>query len=244
MILKAIAIDDEILALHKIERYCKQLEMVSLIRKIDNPADALYYLKHHKIDLIFLDIHMDGMSGIELLNQMESKPLVIMTTAFSQYSLKAFDLEVIDYLLKPIRFERFEKAVKKAFERKLLEEAYEGHFKDSNSDDRDYIFVKSGRKTHKVLIDEILYIEGMKDYLSISTFTRKYMVLKVFDDMLKDLPGDKFFRVHRSFIVALDKVDIHEANKLFINNREIPVGGTYKRKFEEVFLNHIRSKVK
>lgn len=244
MIMKAIAIDDEVLALHKIERFCKQSDMLTLLRKIDNPTDALYYLKHNNIDLIFLDIHMDGLSGIELLNQLDSSPLVILTTAFSQYSLKAFDLEVIDYLLKPIRFERFEKAVKKAFERKLLKEAYEGNFKDNNSDDRDYIFIKSGRKTHRVFIDEILYIEGMKDYLSISTFTKKYLVLKIFDDMLEELPGDKFLRVHRSFIVALDKVDIQEAGKLIINNKEIPISKTYKREFEEVFFNHIRNRIK
>lgn len=234
MRIRAIAVDDEVLALDKIERFCKQVDFINLLAKFDNPVDASYYLKHNIVDVIFLDVQMDEYTGIELIKSLDVKPKIILTTAFSQYSLKAFELDVTDYLMKPIRFDRFRMAANKA--RKLVQmEKSNIDTTHSVADNGDYIFVKSGRKTIKIYLNDILYIEGMKDYLSVTTYKKKFLVLMVFNKMIDLLPEDKFVRIHRSFIVAFDQIESVQADSVLICSRNIPVSKTYRSEFKTRF---------
>lgn len=235
MRIRAIAIDDEVLALQKIARFCSQVEYIDLVERFDDPQRAWHFLKHHDIDLIFLDIQMDELSGIEFLKRLEKKPYTILTTAFSNYTLKAFELDVVDYLLKPIRYERFRQATDKVYDRAAKERDFlSSHGREDVQGD-DYIFVKSGTKQVKIVLHEILYIEGMKDYLSIKTYNHNHMVLQVFDRMLEMLPAERFVRVHRSYIIALDKVESIKSRSIVIRGREIPVSKTYRQSFREAF---------
>lgn len=235
MKIRAIAIDDEVLALQKIARYCSQVDYIDLVERFDDPQRAWYFMKHHKTDLIFLDIQMDELSGIEFLKRLESKPFTILTTAFSHYTLKAFELDVVDYLLKPIRFERFKQATDKVYERFIKEQAFTKTGNRVEESPDDYIFVKSGTRQVKILLHEILFIEGMKDYLSIKTFSQRHMVLQIFDRMIEMLPAERFVRVHRSFIIALDKIETIKSKSVIIRGREIPVSITYRQSFKEAF---------
>ncbi|MEE4115868.1 MAG: LytTR family DNA-binding domain-containing protein [Marinilabiliaceae bacterium] len=234
MILKAIAIDDEVLALHKIERFCRQVDYIDLIGKFDNPVDAESFFRYNKVDLLFLDVQMNEYSGLELLNRLESKPHVILTTAFGHYSLKAFDLEIDDYLLKPIRFDRFKKATDKVYKIFKLEVSALNNT-GATDDDSAYIYVTSGRKLERIALNDIQYIEGMRDYLRIITYKKKHMVLTVFSKMLDLLPEKEFCRVHRSYIVSLHKVEEVKNNSLVVYGNSIPLSKTYRKSFNEKF---------
>lgn len=239
MILKAIAIDDEVLALHKIERFCNQIEYIDLIGKFDNPVDAESFIRYNNVDLLFLDVQMNEYSGLELMNRLESKPHVILTTAFGHYSLKAFDLDIDDYLLKPIRFDRFKRATDKVYRRFKLEvSALNSH--GAAEDDSGYIYVNSGRKLERIALNDIQYIEGMRDYLRIVTYKKKHMVLMVFSKMLDLLPDQEFIRVHRSYIVSLPKVEEVKKDSLVVYGKRIPLSKTYRKSFNEKFGNFIK----
>lgn len=236
MRINAIAVDDEVLALQKIKRFCKQVEYINLMEIFNNPLDAIYFLKHNRVDLMFLDIQMDEISGIEMISRIDKSPLVILTTAFSHYSLKAFDLDVVDYLLKPIRFDRFRKAADRAYAKIKLEiKASDKSPEQDYSSEEKFIFIKSGRQRIKIYLNDILYIEGMKDYLAINTIKGKYLTLQVFNTMLDQLPEESFLRVHRSFIVSLDKIENVSSGKITIYQKDIPVSKTYRDKFESRF---------
>lgn len=238
MILKAIAIDDEVLALHKIERFCNKIEYIDLIGKFDNPVDAESFIRFNKVDLLFLDVQMNEYSGLELMNRLESKPHVILTTAFGHYSLKAFDLDIDDYLLKPIRFDRFEKATDKVYKRFKLEVSALNSSQKVD-DGSGYIFINSGRKLERIALNDIQYIEGMRDYLQIITYKKKHMVLTVFSKMLDMLPTKEFIRVHRSYIVSLSKIEEVKKDSLVVYGKRIPLSKTYRKSFSEKFEVYI-----
>ena len=242
MMMKAIAIDDEVLALHKIERFCKQIDYIDLIGKFDNPVDAESFFRYNKVDLLFLDVQMNEYSGLELLGRLESKPHVILTTAFGHYSLKAFDLEIDDYLLKPIRFDRFKKATDKVYKIFNLEVSALNNTR-ATDDDSEFIYVNSGRKLERIALNDIQYIEGMRDYLRIVTYKKRYMVLTVFSKMLDLLPDKRFIRVHRSYIVSLPKVEEVKKDSLVVYGKSIPLSKTYKKSFNEKFESFINSEV-
>jgi DNA-binding LytR/AlgR family response regulator len=231
MKIRSIAVDDEVLALQKITRFCNQIEYIDLVATFENPLDALHYLKHNHVDLAFIDIKMDGMSGLELLGKLESPLYAILTTAFSHYSLKAFDLDVVDYLVKPIRPERFRVATDKVRERVAKDRVFRMVNDTDKEINPEYIFLKSGYSTRKVYLRDILYIEGMRDYLSVRTYSSRILVLQIFEIMLKILPAERFLRVHRSYIIALDKIDSYNAAEVVINGRELPVSKTYRKQF-------------
>ena len=239
MIIKAIAVDDEVLALHKIERFCKQVEYIDLVEKFNNPVDAEAFLMYNRIDLVFLDVQMNEFTGLELLKRLKVKPHIILTTAFSHYTLKAFELDVDDYLLKPIRFERFKKAVDKVFMRFELENSV-SLTPAADEENSEFIFVKSGRKLLKVRLNDILYIEGMRDYLLIVTYRKKIDVLMVFDRMLEILPPGRFLRVHRSYIVSMSKIESVSLNAVVVGSRQIPLSKTYRNSFRERFSSFAR----
>jgi len=236
MKMNCIAIDDEVLALKKIKRYAEKIDYLNLLGTFDNALSTFSFLRENHIDLIFLDIQMDEFTGIQLLETIKDPPYVILTTAFDEYALKAYELDVMDYLLKPIPFERFVKAVEKVYARFLKDSQL--HNKNSRleivppqSNKPDYTFVKSGNKTIKMYFNKILYIEGMRDYLQIHTEDSKIMTLLNFKTIQDLLDPQKFIRVHKSYIVAIDKIDYIESNAIKIREKLIPVSSSYKIAF-------------
>mgnify|MGYP006294851239 CR=1 FL=1 len=242
MKLNCIAVDDEILALKKIERYAQKVDYLNLMKTFDNALSTFSYLRGNPVDLIFLDIQMDELTGIQMLETLKNPPLVILTTAYDEYALKAYELDVVDYLLKPIPFERFLKAVEKAYARFSSEKATNKEKITSapqtpEEDANNYIFVKSGNKNIKVCFNKILYIEGMRDYLQIHTEDRKIMTLLNFKKLEKILDPEKFIRVHKSYIISMDKIDYIEHNTIKIGNKLIPVSNSYKVPFFSLMKN-------
>ncbi len=233
MKINCITVDDEPLALEKMKAYIKKVDYLNLLSSFDNGIDAMSYLKENQVDLLFLDIQMDDFTGIQLLESLKVRPKVILTTAYDQYALKGYELEVSDYLLKPISFSRFLKAAEKVYA-SLEKEA--GHIaKDivinPDGQEKEFIFVKSDYKLQKVRFDDILYIEGMKDYLRIVTPAKRLMVLQNFKKMEDILPDEKFIRVHKSYIIAINKIESIGKKSLVIADQHIPIGESYKKQF-------------
>ena len=240
MKIKCITIDDEHLAHKLLADYIKKVPMLELVGQFKKAADALEIINTGQVDLIFLDIQMPDFTGIEFMESLQNKPLVIFTTAYSEYALKGYELEVIDYLLKPIEFERFIKAVNKAAKQFMLQSNNSENTpeKTGTGKEQDFIFVKSGYKSIKVKLDDILYIEGLKEYANIFTEERKYTMLERLKNLESTLPSHKFMRVHKSFIVAIDKIDAIYGNIIEIKNKKIPVGRTYKKEIENTLLKN------
>lgn len=224
MTIKCIAIEDEPLALKKLTGFIEKVSYLKLLKTFDNAIDAISYLKTEAIDLVFLDIQMEEFSGIQFLEALANKPEIIITTAYDSYAVKGFEHNATDYLLKPYTFERFNLAVERVFEKLQLKK---------NKESNNFFYVKSDYRQVKVNINEILYIEGMREYLAIVTANRKILTLQTFKSIEERLPADNFFRVHKSFIVALDKIESIERNFIKINNIIIPVSLTYKDGFFE-----------
>jgi len=235
MIIKCIAIDDEPLALDKIEGYVNQVPYLKLEGRFCNALAALPYLKGNTIDLLFLDIQMDGLTGIQLLESLTVKPRVILTTAFDQYALKGFELNVTDYLLKPISFSRFLKAVEKVYDHMAQQSKTTTQAAPSNTEaaQKDFIFVKSGSQFEKISFAEILYIEGMKDYLRIHTPAKKVMTLMSFSEIEKMLPSENFVRIHKSYIVAINKIEVIDRAFVKIGGNNLPIGDVFRKTFRQ-----------
>lgn len=230
MIIKCIAVDDEPLALDIIKDYILQVPFLKLLKTFKDGISALEYLSSNNVDLIFLDIEMGGLSGTQLLKTLQTKPKVIMTTAYRNYAVDAFDLDVSDYLLKPFSFERFLKAVEKSCR------SMNGGQKNttSASGEKDYFFVKSGYKMLKVNFDDILYIEGLSEYIVIKTKSANIITLQSFKNIERTLPESGFVRIHKSYLVSLNKIDTIEGQNVIIANKELPIGNKYKKRFFDV----------
>jgi DNA-binding LytR/AlgR family response regulator len=236
MKLNCIAVDDEILALKKIQRYAEKIDYLNLLGTFDNALSTFTFLRENKVDLIFLDIQMDEFTGIQLLETLKDPPYIVLTKAYDEYALKAYELDVVDYLLKPIPFERFVKAVEKVYARFLKDISHQKQpgtpeIHPQETQKQEYTFIKSGNKTVKVYFDKILYIEGMRDYLKIHTEDSKIMTLLNFKNIQEILDPHKFVRVHKSYIVAVDKIDYIENNAIKIRDKLIPVSNTFKVSF-------------
>jgi DNA-binding LytR/AlgR family response regulator len=229
MIIKCIAVDDEPLALDIIKDYISQVPFLKLMKTFNDGISVLEYLAANSVDLIFLDIEMGGLSGTQLLKTLQKKPKVIMTTAYRNYAVDAFELDVTDYLLKPFSFERFLKAVEKSCN--SLKEAQNDHMQAST--DKDFFFVKSGYKILKVNFNDILYIEGLSEYIIIKTKTVNIITLQSFKNIEKTLPGSGFIRIHKSYLVSLSKIDSVEGQNVNIANKQLPIGNKYKKRFFE-----------
>jgi DNA-binding LytR/AlgR family response regulator len=227
MQINCIAIDDEPLALSKLESFISKVPDLRLISTFDNAIEAIGWLKENRADLIFLDIQMEQLTGIQFLEATGSKSRVVLTTAYDQYALKGYELNVADYLLKPFSFQRFLQAVNKVME-------YYSQITDSNetiSGNESFIFVKTEYRLERIDIDSILYIEGMKDYLRIICTDKKIMTLQSFAKIEESLPSKNFCRVHKSFIVAIDKIKSVERGVILIADQRIPISNTYKENF-------------
>jgi DNA-binding LytR/AlgR family response regulator len=243
MKMNCIAVDDELLALKKIQRFAEKIDYLNLLGTFDNALATFSFLRENKIDLIFLDIQMDEFTGIQLLETLKDPPYVILTTAYDEYALKAYELDVVDYLLKPIPFERFVKAVEKVYARFLKDRQQHQNVPAENntgqkSEQPEYTFIKSGNKTVKVYFDKILYIEGQRDYLQIHTEDSKIMTLLNFKKMQELLDPQRFIRVHKSYLISIDKIDYIENNAIRIKDKLIPVSSTYKVAFFNLLNNN------
>jgi len=232
MNVNCIAIDDEPLALDIIRDYCSKVVFLNLLKTFDNAIESIEYIRSNKVDLIFLDIQMEELTGIQLLNALKHRPFVIFTTAYERYAIQGFELDVVDYMLKPISFERFIKGVNKVCERMLFDT---GTAKTENGKGKNqevsFFFVKTETRMERIENNEVLYVEGMGDYWRIVTKTRRIMTLMNARKLEEVLHEPQFCRVHKSFFIALDKIESIERNRIKIGDQYIPVSETYHKAF-------------
>jgi DNA-binding LytR/AlgR family response regulator len=226
--IRCIAIDDEALALDLLEDNIRKVPFLELVRKCTSAFDAMELMKSEPIDLIFIDIQMPDITGIQFLKSLKKRPMVIITTAYEKYAIEGFELDVIDYLLKPFSFERFLKAVNKAGEYQELMNKNVAPGQDESRVTRDFLFVKADYKLVKIDIKDILFIEGLKDYIKIFAGEKPVITLMSMKLIEEKLPADEFVRVHRSFIVALNKIRFIQKNFIQVGNREIPISDNYR----------------
>lgn len=225
-----IAIDDEPRALKLIVKYCDDIPSVELEECFNNPVEAHLYLKHHQPDVIFVDIRMPEFSGIELVKSLEKKPLIVFTTAHSQYAVESYDVEAIDFLLKPFDFDRFIQTINKI--KKHIELTQKPLFLSKINKD-DSITVMVEYKKISVKLDEILFVEAMDNYIKIHTRSNCHIVLRKLKSILEELPQEDFIQVHKSFIVSLLKIDFIRRNQITIGSNTIPIGRVFHDSFRK-----------
>jgi DNA-binding LytR/AlgR family response regulator len=225
---RCLIIDDEPLAIDVMENYLQRLDGID-IQRCENPVGAFKLLQTEKFDLIFLDIQMPFLTGIDFLKTVKNPPAVIITTAYRDYAVEGFELEVLDYLVKPVSFPRF----MKAFEKALKHSSSTGDVKENvkPAAENEYIFLKVDRKLVKVLVKDILYIESLKDYIKVKTKTDTWVCYQTLTSVTEKLPGDKFVRVHRSFTIAIDKVHAIDGSFVEIEGKAIPISRELKQDF-------------
>ncbi|NVK52461.1 MAG: response regulator transcription factor [Flavobacteriaceae bacterium] len=233
MDIKCIIIDDEPLAIKVIENHLQEFDNITVVATFNNPITAIQLLESEKIDIIFLDINMPKMNGLEFVKSLALKFNIIITTAYREYAVESYDLDVIDYLVKPISFNRFLKAINKTTQKIAVQRGIQQEKENKDS----YIFLKVDKKLVKILFDEILYIESLKDYIKIFTTTDSYLVHKSLTSITEELPGKRFLRIHRSFTISLDKVKSIEGNSVDINLKRIPIGRKYINQAKQIILN-------
>lgn len=241
MNISCLIVDDEPLARNLLKEYAGKVSYLDLKGTCSNALEAIEFLRQQQVDLLFLDIQMPDLTGISFLKALQKKPMVIFTTAYSEYALESYDLDVIDYLLKPITFERFMRAVEKVGQRitsgqpTVVEKVI---VPESSSP---FIFVKDGTKLVKVNWEDILYIEGLKDYVTIHTRDQKIVTLQRLKVLETQLPVDKFIRIHNSFIVALNAIDVIYKSEVQVGKAMLPISDSYKKAFKEfVEKNHLQ----
>lgn len=235
--IRCLVVDDEPLALGILTDYIEKVPFLELVSATTNAFDALAIAEKNEADLVFLDVQMPQLTGIQFLNIINRKCNIILTTAYPQYALDGYELDIADYLLKPIAFERFYKSVIKVQNNILQSRSFESNIQPSESNFNDFIFVKTEHRIQKIYIDDILFIEGLKDYISIFTKTERVITLQPMKKMEISLPKGRFVRVHRSYIVSLDKIDSIEKSRILIADKVIPVGDTYRDEFFKIIDN-------
>jgi DNA-binding LytR/AlgR family response regulator len=222
---KCLLVDDEPLAIDIIENYLQRFENVET-RRCENALDAFRLLKEEKFDLIFLDIEMPMLTGLDFLGTLKDPPPVIITTAYRDYAVEGFEFEALDYLVKPISFPRFVKA----FERALKSSASTENISENNSvDENEYLFLKVDRKFVKLMLGDILYIESLKDYIRVTTRSTSLISYQSLTSITEKLPPDKFIRIHRSFTIGIDKVDSIEGNCIEIDGKLLPISREHRQ---------------
>ena len=229
-----IAIDDEPKALDVLKLFIARVRFLDLRGTFRDPLQAMNFIAESKPDLIFLDINMPGISGLQLLRSLPDPPLVILTTAYSEHALDGYELNVVDYLLKPFEFERFLKAVMKARELSALKTGMHKPGKGSGRREEQAIYIKSGTKTYRVKVGSILYVEGLGNYVTIFLPDKKIVTYLSIKDIIGMLPPDRFCRVHKSYIVSLSHIDVIEAHQVTISNKTIPIGLTFRENFTRI----------
>jgi DNA-binding LytR/AlgR family response regulator len=229
--IKAIAIDDEPPALKVMENFCEKIDFISLDKTFTKPSEALKHLNKFPVDLLFLDINMPSVNGIEFYKSLEQNVLVIFTTAYSEYAVEGFNLNAVDYLLKPFTYERFLQATNKAND-------FLNYQTQSDSTLTPYLFIRADYSLVKITIANILYIEGLDDYLKIHLENQKPVVTRMtMKALLEKLPAKDFIRVHRSFIIPFGKIESVRNKLISVSGKEIPIGTSY----EEVFFKQFKA---
>lgn len=222
MKINCIAVDDSLPAVEKLEGFIRQVPTLNLMKSFTNGIEAITFLGRHTVDLVFLDIQMEVLSGLQFIESLLNRPKIIIVSAYDKYAVKGFDYSVTDYLLKPYSFERFLKSVEKVQTELEIRQP------------RDYMFVKTEYRMERIDFSDILYIEGQGAYLKIFTIKSKIMTLQNFDNMEKLLPAGDFPRVHKSYIVNLRKIDSIERNRIRIGTEWIPVGPNYRERLNRI----------
>lgn len=236
-VIRCVVVDDEPLAIEKLEGYIAKVPFLELDKSFSNGLDALDYLKNNPVDLLFLDVQMDEITGIQLLEIMKVRPQVILTTAYDQFALKGYELEVADYLLKPISFSRFLQAVTRLRDRtftvtnEVRTNSNQNAETSPQQNESGFIFVKTEYRMQRVVLNDIHYIEGMKDYLRIVTPSERIMTLTNFKNMLDMLPGSNFCRIHKSYVINVSKIQSIERGSVLVLNERIPIGDSFRGDF-------------
>lgn len=235
MPIDCLIVDDEPLALDLLKSYAERTQLLNIVGCCQNAVEAGHLLQSQKVDLLFLDIQMPKLTGFELLNTLRHPPKVIFTTAHRDFAIKAFEIEALDYLLKPISFQRFLKAINRAHHALSLQPA--GFAAEApeqqpplppTSERPEFVYIRSDRKMVKVKLEDILYIESLKDYVSIHTHQERYLTKQRISYMEEKLPTDNFLRVHRSFLIAIDKITAFSSSTIELGETEVPVGRSYR----------------
>lgn len=236
--IKCIIIDDEPIARQYLGDYVARMPQLELIAAFSRAVDAYGMIESGETDLVFLDIQMPGLTGIEFMRTLQKKPAIVLTTAYSEYALQGYELDVMDYLLKPISFERFARSVAKVISRLTSSPEKKENSVTEPMDapvaPRDYIFVKSGYKSVKVNITDILYVEGMKEYVVIYTKTKKYTKLDRMKNIETLLNDQGFVRIHKSYIVSVRNIDAVFGNTVEINGIQLPIGRSFKEELNNL----------
>lgn len=233
MIINCIVIDDEPLARKGLKEYIADVDFLDLAAEFDNPLQATEFISNGQTQLLFLDIQMPKITGLDFFRSLQHPPPVIFTTAYPQYALEGFEVNALDYLVKPVSFDRFLKAVLKA------KEYYE--VRDKNVADAaasEYFFIKADNKLVRILFDEVLFVEALQNYVTIHTTGKKYMTYLTFKSVEDYLPGDKFIKVHKSYIISASKVDSIEGNEIKIAQHHIPISRNQKDEVMEKLLRN------
>ena len=231
MTVNCLIIDDEPLAINVIKNHIKEIDNLNVIDTFNSAIDALSFMKSNTVDLIFLDINMPLLDGLDFIKSLDKKPMIIITTAYSEYAIKTYELEVLDYLMKPISFPRFLKAVNRAFK-----ELNSNLTSNIGIAKRAHIFIKvDKKKMQKIYLDEILIIESLRDYLKITTISNKYIIHSTLSSFTEKLPSNNFIRIHRSFTIAIDKIEAVQGNSVEIDGVKYVIGRSY--------IEHVKNKI-
>lgn len=234
MKIRCIIIDDELLAVNVIENHLKNFDYIEVVEIFNNPLKAFNVLENEKIDLIFLDINMPQMTGFAFIENLNYKPLIVFTTAYREFAVKSFELNILDYLVKPIPFNRFLKTINKVYQQLYISSS----IGDMSIQQEPHIFLKVNKKLLKINLNDILFIESLKDYIKIITTIGDYVVHKSLTGITEELPQSNFLRIHRSFTISINKIVAIEGNTVEIADRRIPIGRNYMKQTKERILNN------
>ncbi|MFV0590196.1 MAG: LytR/AlgR family response regulator transcription factor [Draconibacterium sp.] len=225
---KCLIVDDEPLARDLMRSHIEKLENFEIVAECEDAMKALRELHNHNIDLMFMDIEMPQITGIELLKTLKNSPKVIITTAYREYAIDGFDLDVVDFLLKPITFERFLKSINKFYQINQENIQSAKPVQEEQAVNDAFIYVKENKKVVKVLLSEILYVEGLSEYVQIYTDNRKIITKCSMNHMAEKLPDASFMRIHKSYIVSLSRIEAFTSNSIDVPGKELPIGRSYK----------------
>jgi len=233
MKIKCIIIDDEALAISVIESHLQNFDTIEIVATYTNPIQAYEIIERENIDLIFLDINMPQINGMEFIENLNHKPAIVITTAYSEYAVKSYELNVLDYLVKPIPFDRFLKTINKVYQNVFPV----NRAGDNPIQQEPNIFLKANKKLVKVNLNDINYIESLKDYVKVATSTEDYIVHKSLTSITEELPAAAFIRIHRSFTISINKVIAIDGNLIELPNKRIPIGRNYIKQTKDRIIN-------
>ena len=240
-----IAVDDERPALDKVTRFISRIPFLELVNQFRDPAEAMAYMQINPVELVFLDIQMENLTGIQFIEALPRRPLIILVTAFDKFAMKGFDLDVCDYILKPFDYERFYKASLKALKMlRTLDREMVAEIDKKPEKSHDFIFIKTAYRLEKVELNDIYYIQGMREYLRIFTSKAKIMTLQSFSELESILPAERFVRVHKSWMVALDKIENIERKRIRILGEYIPISNSRYDSFIDLLKEQNRIHLK